>query len=240
MRTSPKKGEVTKHTIKIKKSTLQQTIGSKVQSPHNAKEPAQQSKQALPRADGEQQAADSNKSKLTKEVMPRKDDEKRLGVARTPKKLEEVGSSDALMKQQPKNLPLAYCSPYGIRLTKLDNKLSQDELLISKYVFGKVEDVDDRVSMATTKPREEVEMNVINIWSSIQNDRERKRDLATPSRLFLSCDQSYFFSKEMLKVNSFEKRYEDFKLVMDRELERCPWIKIKQVDLVRMMFSECP
>ncbi|KAJ8432173.1 hypothetical protein Cgig2_029014 [Carnegiea gigantea] len=36
----------------------------------------------------------------------------------------------------------------------------------------------------------------------------------------------------MLNVNSFEKRYEDFKLVMDRELERCPWIKIKQLDLV--------
>jgi len=28
----------------------------------------------------------------------------------------------------------------------------------------------------------------------------------------------------MLKVNSFEKRYEAFKPVMDRELERCPWI----------------
>ena len=44
---SSKKGEVRKHTIKIKKSTLHQTSGSKVPSPHNAKEPAEQSKQAL-------------------------------------------------------------------------------------------------------------------------------------------------------------------------------------------------
>jgi len=43
----------------------------------------------------------------------------------------------------------------------------------------------------------------------------------------------YFLNKEMLKVYSFEKKYEDFKVVMDRELERFPWIKTKQVDLVR-------
>jgi len=58
--------------------------------------------------------------------------------------LEEVSPLDALRKQQPKNLPLAYCSPYVIRLTKLDNELPLDELAKSKYVFGKVEDVDDR------------------------------------------------------------------------------------------------
>ena len=44
--------------------------------------------------------------------------------------------------------------------------------------------------MATLKPGEEVEMNVINIWSIILNDLKRKRDLATPSRLFISYDQS--------------------------------------------------
>ncbi|KAJ8425634.1 hypothetical protein Cgig2_024289 [Carnegiea gigantea] len=168
-----------------------------------------------PSAGGDQRATDSNKLKLTKEVLPAKNDEKHVGVTRTPEKLEELN-----------NLHLAYCSPYFIRLTKLDSELPQDELVISEYVFGKVEDVDDieplfvscgdkegnGVSMATLKPGEEVEMNVIDIWSSILNERERKRDLATPSRLFMSCDQNYFFSKEMLKVNSFKKRYEDFKL----------------------------
>ena len=44
-----KKGEVRKQSIKIKKPTLQQqTTGSKVPSPHNAKELAGWSKQALP------------------------------------------------------------------------------------------------------------------------------------------------------------------------------------------------
>jgi len=37
---SSKKCEVRKHTIKIKKSTLQQTSGSKVPSPDDAKDPA--------------------------------------------------------------------------------------------------------------------------------------------------------------------------------------------------------
>jgi len=36
----------------------------------------------------------------------------------------------------------------------------------------------------------------------------------------------------MSKVASFEKRYQDFKLVIGKELERCSWNKIKQVDLV--------
>ncbi|KAJ8431651.1 hypothetical protein Cgig2_024123 [Carnegiea gigantea] len=84
-------------------------------------------------------------------------------------------------KRQPKNLPLSYCSLYVIKLTKLDSELSQDELAISEYVFGKVDDVDD--------------------------------------------------SKETLKVSSFKKRYQDFKMVMDKEFERCPWIKVKQVNL---------
>jgi len=35
---------------------------------------------------------------LTKEVLPEKHDEKHLGAVRTPKKLEEVGPSDALKK----------------------------------------------------------------------------------------------------------------------------------------------
>ncbi|KAJ8425103.1 LOW QUALITY PROTEIN: hypothetical protein Cgig2_032216 [Carnegiea gigantea] len=124
-----------------------------------------------------EQATDSSKPKSTKEMFPKKDDEKLVGSARTPERLEEVSLSDTLRKQQPKNIPLAYCSPYVIRLTKLDNELSQDELAISEYVFGKVKDVDDSeplfdeygdkeatgISMATLKPGEEVEMNVINI-----------------------------------------------------------------------------
>ncbi|KAJ8420075.1 LOW QUALITY PROTEIN: hypothetical protein Cgig2_023139 [Carnegiea gigantea] len=148
------------------------------------------------------QATDSSIPKLTKEVLFEKDDEKHVGAVRTPEKLEEVGPSDALRKQQPENLPLAYCSLYVIQLTKLDNELSQDELVISEYVFGK--DVDDRqpsfdgcnnkeaarVSMAILNPGEEVEMSVINIWPNILNNRERKWDLATPSKLFMSYDQS--------------------------------------------------
>jgi len=82
--------------------------------------------------------------KLTKEVLPKKHDQKHLGAARTPEKLEELGPLATLKKLQPKNLPPAYCSPYVIWLTKLDSELSQDELTISEYPFGKVEDVDDR------------------------------------------------------------------------------------------------
>ncbi|KAJ8425638.1 hypothetical protein Cgig2_024293 [Carnegiea gigantea] len=161
-------------------------------------------KKRSPNTDDDQHAIDSCKPKLTKEVLPEKDDEKRVGVARTPERLEEVGSTDALRKRQPDNLPLAYCSQYVIWLTKLGSELSQDELVISEYVFSKVEDVGDneplfdgcsdkeanRVSMATLKLGEEVEMNVINIWSSILNERDKKRDLATPSKLFMSCDEN--------------------------------------------------
>ncbi|KAJ8425639.1 hypothetical protein Cgig2_024294 [Carnegiea gigantea] len=138
------------------------------------------------------------------EVLPEKDDEKRVGVVRTPERLDEVGPSDALRKREPDNLLLAYCSPYVIRLTKLDSELSQDELVIFEYVFGKVEDVGDSeplfdgcsdneantISMATLKPGEEVKTNVIDIWSSILNEREKKRDLATSSKLFMSCDEN--------------------------------------------------
>jgi len=67
-----------------------------------------------------------------------------VGVTRTPEKSEEVGPSNALRKRQPENLPPAYYSPYVIQRTKLGSELSQDELLISEYVFGKVKDVDDR------------------------------------------------------------------------------------------------
>ncbi|KAJ8432172.1 hypothetical protein Cgig2_029013 [Carnegiea gigantea] len=42
---------------------------------------------------------------------------------------------------------------------------------------------------------EDVKMNLINIWPNILNDRERERDLATPSRLFMSCDQSVSVSQ---------------------------------------------
>ncbi|KAJ8425871.1 hypothetical protein Cgig2_028216 [Carnegiea gigantea] len=116
-------------------------------------------------------------AQIDKRGIAKKDDEKRVGAARTSEKLEEVGPSDALRKRQPKNLPLAYSSLYVILLTKQDSELSQDELVISEYVFSKVEDVDDgkplfdgcgdkeatRVSIATLKPGQEFEMNVINI-----------------------------------------------------------------------------
>ncbi|KAJ8430763.1 hypothetical protein Cgig2_009068 [Carnegiea gigantea] len=132
---SSKKGEVRKQSIKIKKSTLQQPMtGSK----------SIKQKKGSPRAYDEQEATDSRKPKLIKKVMPKRHDEKCLGAARTPEKLEEVRPSDALKKLQPENLPLAYYLPYAIRLTKLDTELSQDKLTISEYVFGKVEDVDDR------------------------------------------------------------------------------------------------
>ncbi|KAJ8420267.1 hypothetical protein Cgig2_004592 [Carnegiea gigantea] len=156
---------------------MMQTTGSKIPSPHNAKEPAQQSKQALSseaqakaatakggvkrtgvsktnwwgeskvisqgeahyaeqyrekiiialtakqaveqkkgslRADSVLQATNSSKPNLIKEVLPEKNDEKRVDAIRTPKKLEDVGPSDALRKRWPKNLPLAYYSLYVI------------------------------------------------------------------------------------------------------------------------------
>ncbi|KAJ8426724.1 hypothetical protein Cgig2_004223 [Carnegiea gigantea] len=108
-------------------------------------------------------------AKLTKEVLPEKDHEKHIGV-----KSEEVGPSDVLRKRQPENLPLAYCSLYVTWMAKPNSELCQDEMLISEYYFGKVEDMDDRVSMATLKLGEELEMNAINIWSSILI-RERKK-----------------------------------------------------------------
>ncbi|KAJ8419722.1 hypothetical protein Cgig2_020783 [Carnegiea gigantea] len=80
-------------------------------------------KKRSPRAYGEKQILDSSKPKLTKE--------------------EEVGPSDALRKRQPENLPLTYWSPYVIWLTKLNSEFSQDELLLSEYVFGKVKYMDD-------------------------------------------------------------------------------------------------
>ncbi|KAJ8420611.1 hypothetical protein Cgig2_023945 [Carnegiea gigantea] len=99
-----------------------------------------------------QEATDSRKPKLRKEVVPKKHDEKRLGATRTPKKAIECTE----------NLPLAYCLLYVIWLIKLYNELSQDELTISKYVFSKLEDVDDSygdkeaigASMLTLKPGE--------------------------------------------------------------------------------------
>ncbi|KAJ8429603.1 hypothetical protein Cgig2_008833 [Carnegiea gigantea] len=149
------------------KLTMQSSIGRKMIITPSAKQVVEQ-KKGSPRAYSEQQAPDSSKPKLTKE-----DHEKRVGATRTPEKSEEVGPSDALRKRQSENLPLAYYSPYVIWLTKLDSELSPDELVIFENVFGKVEDVDDsnkeatKVSMATIKPGEEVEINVINLWSSI-------------------------------------------------------------------------
>jgi len=65
-------------------------------------------------------------------------------AAITPTKEKEVGTSTGMRKQQPKKLPLAYCLRYVIWLTKLDDELPIDEVLISQYVFGNVEDMDER------------------------------------------------------------------------------------------------
>jgi len=90
-------------------------VVSKITITPTAKQAFEQKKQS-PRAYGEQQAPDSSKPKLTKEVLPEKDHAKRAGTARTPEKLEEVGPSDAPRKRHYENLPLAYCSPHVIRL----------------------------------------------------------------------------------------------------------------------------
>ncbi|KAJ8420610.1 LOW QUALITY PROTEIN: hypothetical protein Cgig2_023944 [Carnegiea gigantea] len=141
-----------------------EATGSKVPSPCNAKEPTEHSKEALSLE--AEQATDSRKPKLTKEVVPKKHDEKHLGIARTSDKLEEAGPSNALKKRQPENLPLAYCS---LKVEDVDD---------SEPLFDSCSDKEaTRAPMLTLKPGEQLEMNVINIWSSILNDRERKRDL---------------------------------------------------------------
>ena len=86
------------------------------------------------RADSEQKATNGSKpkltaktsleSKVTKEVLAEKIVEKHVGAAITPEKSEEVGPSALIRKRRPEKLPLAYCSSYVIRLTKLDNQLS--------------------------------------------------------------------------------------------------------------------
>ncbi|KAJ8421446.1 hypothetical protein Cgig2_013880 [Carnegiea gigantea] len=95
-------------------------------------------KNGSPKAYGKQETIDSRKPKLTNKVLPEKYDKKHLAAARTPKKLEEVGSSYPLKKCQPKNLPTTYYSPHVIWLTKLDSELSQDELAISEMFSAKL------------------------------------------------------------------------------------------------------
>ncbi|KAJ8436154.1 hypothetical protein Cgig2_029766 [Carnegiea gigantea] len=137
-----KKGEVRKQSIKIKKSTLQQqTTGSKVPSPHNAKEPAEWSKQAL-------SLEPERKQPLAKKVDSSLAARHEAGKQTKPP-MHGEGVSLCLMV-------VAIKRPLGLL-----------------WSLG-----------------EQLEMNVINIWSIILNDREKKRDLATPSRFFMSCDQS--------------------------------------------------
>ncbi|KAJ8421684.1 hypothetical protein Cgig2_008642 [Carnegiea gigantea] len=152
-------------------------------------EPVEQNK-GNPRDFSEQVATDSRKPKLIKKLLHEKHDKKHLGAARTPEKLEKIAPLDALKTRQPENLPLAYCSPYVFRLTKLNSELCQDELTISEYVFSKVEDVDDSEPLFDGCDDKEairasmLEMNVINIWSSILNDRERKTGSHHSKRIF--------------------------------------------------------
>jgi len=77
--------------------TIQSSIDEKITIAPTTKQAVEQ-KKGSPRTDGDQQATHSSKPKLTKEVLPEKDDEKRVGAARTLEKLEEVGPSDALKK----------------------------------------------------------------------------------------------------------------------------------------------
>jgi len=75
-------------TVSAKKRTIALTTKQAVEQ-----------KKGSPKAYDEQQALDSRKPKLTKEVFPKKDDEEHVGAVRTPEKLKEVGPSDALRKR---------------------------------------------------------------------------------------------------------------------------------------------
>jgi len=44
-----------------------------------------------------------------------------------------VGRFAVIGKRQPQNLPVAYYSPFFIPLMKLDDELSEEELLVSDY-----------------------------------------------------------------------------------------------------------
>jgi len=103
------------------KPSIQTSIGEKMTIAPTVRQPVEQKKESAT-AYGEQEATDSMKPLLAKEVVPKKHDEKRLGAASTPKKLEEVGPSDALKKPQPKKLPLAYNLLYVIRLAKFNSE----------------------------------------------------------------------------------------------------------------------
>ena len=47
-----------------------------------------------------------------------------------------------IQKRHPKKLPLAYCSLFVMRLMKLDDELSKEELFIADYVFAQSEELD--------------------------------------------------------------------------------------------------
>ena len=56
----------------------------------------------------------------------------------TSEKVEQVGPLAGMRKRQPKKLPLTYYIPYVFWVTKSDDELSEDEALISEYVFDNV------------------------------------------------------------------------------------------------------
>ncbi|KAJ8429341.1 hypothetical protein Cgig2_002962 [Carnegiea gigantea] len=91
------------------------------------------------KANGEYKATDGSKPKVTPKTKP-KPHAKKVVLAEKDyeKHLEEVDRSAAMRKRQPEKLPLLYYSPYAIRLTKLDNELSEDEVVISEYIFCNV------------------------------------------------------------------------------------------------------
>ncbi|KAJ8426630.1 hypothetical protein Cgig2_020566 [Carnegiea gigantea] len=188
--------------LSIKKSPQNKSkAGNK---PASKKSEAIEQKKETSRANSECKAIDDSKPKVTpktkpepkakKEVLGEKDDEKSVGAIITLEKFNEVGASIVMRKRQPEKLPPAYGSSYVIWLTKLDNELPKDKgsYLSMLFAMFKIEPLFDgcdkeptKFIMATLKPGQEVEMNVINIWSSMLNDLESKR--IPPLQAYCSC-----------------------------------------------------
>ncbi|KAJ8445777.1 LOW QUALITY PROTEIN: hypothetical protein Cgig2_000957 [Carnegiea gigantea] len=226
--------------------------GQKITSALASEYAVEQRKKVL----GLMKATDGRKSKVIpktkpepkakKEVLAEKDDETCVGAAITPESWKK--SFSCSKEGTAEKLPLAYCSSYVIWLTKLDNKLSEDEVVISEYVFGNVEDVDERRQpdfvMAALKPGEEVEMNMINIWSCILNDLDRKGisplqadcschvfkkiidflPVIPQKHFFLLCfnlrDDKRFIIDNMMTKTTFKAAYGDFSETFSKVFSR--------------------
>ena len=139
----------TKLSIKGK-PTLLNSNGKKMMSVLAVKQAVEQKRESA-RVQGEQKPTNGSKykvppetklePKVNKEVQAEKDDKKDITAHVTTAKFEEVGPSAGIKKRQPEKLPLAHYSPYVVQLMTLDDKLSEDEVFISEYLFSNVEDV---------------------------------------------------------------------------------------------------